>query len=48
MMYECIHCHKPVKTTLIGDYGTRWIHTNGEFECEPTYAAPNFDRPVGP
>lgn len=47
-MYECIHCRQAVELTFApGDGGSRWIHADGYFDCRPTYAAPNFERPLG-
>ena len=47
--YECVACGRPVTTVHQPGVGTVWTHVTaqGYFdECAPTYASPNFDRPV--
>lgn len=47
-MYECIHCRQPVRQRHEPGTGTVWTHDDGWDECRPTYASPNFGKPLGP
>lgn len=43
--YKCFACRMPVWAKL-GPGGTRWVHVDGHDVCLPSYASPDFNRPV--